>query len=63
MLQENNIEQCKEDGDEKHIKKIKKKNQCDKKAAKALKKKIGKRKCRDEEKYQKRKLGKQKCEN
>jgi hypothetical protein len=50
MLYENNIEHVKEDGDEKHIKNKNQENQCHKKATKALKKKIGKHKCRDEQK-------------
>ncbi len=50
MLQENNIEHVKEDGDENHIKKKNQENQCHKKVAKALKKKMGKRKCIDERK-------------
>ncbi len=42
MLQKNNIEHVKEDGDEKRIKNKNQENQCRKKIAKMLKNKIGK---------------------
>jgi hypothetical protein len=50
MLLEKSIEHVREDGNEKRIKNKNQENQRHKKATKTLKKKIGKCKCRDEQK-------------